>query len=278
MRNKIFAIISVFLVFALVFSFAGCTTEQETETTTYKIKTPLPEDPTEGTNEKGETITDPTYSAEQLDANTTDIFDYFLGLVNGLGDDKAIVTKSIDKSIGKAKNDKEEEVPMSENDYINVAIETLAPYMFNEDGEEFDAKTPLTESLPIDEFAALTREDVKSATSSYQGQFRVITITLNNPMDVHSVDESILENFNDAKVKEYMTITEDPSYMLKECQIIVTVLVETDEITRIEYIKNADVKTSVKGEGTLKDVAETPVEFRYVCKTAYDINREIESK
>ncbi len=278
MRNKIFAIISVFLVFALVFSFTGCTTEQEPETTTFKIKTVLPEDPTEGTNENGETITDPTYSEEQLENNTTDIFNYFLEIVGGLADDKAIVTKSVDKNIGKAKNDMDEEVPMSENDYINVAIEALAPYMFNEEGEEFGADVPLTESLPVDEFSALTREDVKSATSSYQGQFRVITITLNNPMDVHSVDESILKNFNDAKVKEYMTITQAPSYMLKECQIIVTVLVETDEITRIEYIKNADVKTAVKGEGTLKDVAETPVEFRYVCNTAYDINREIEAK
>lgn len=278
MRNKIFAIISVLLVFTLVFSFAGCSTEEETETTTYKVKTPLPEDPTEGTNENGETITDPTYSEQQLDDNTTEIFGYFLDIVADLGDDKAIVTKSVDKNIGKAKNDKEEEVPMSENEYINVAIEALAPYMFNEDGEEFDAKTPITESMPIDEFTALTREDVKSATSSYQGQFRVITITLNNPMDVHSVDDSILENFEDETVKEYMTITKEPSYMLKECQIIVTVLVETDQITRIEYIKNADVKTAVKGEGTLKDVPETDVEFRYICNTAYDINREIDKK
>lgn len=278
MKNKIFAIISVLLVFALVFSFAGCTTEEETETTTYKIKTPLPEDPTEGTNEKGETITDPTYSAEELDKNTNEIFAYFLEIVADLGDDKAIVTKSIDKNIGKAKNDKEEEIPMSENEYINVAIETLAPYMFNEEGKEYGADTALTESMPIAEFTALTAEDVKSATSSYQGQFRVITITLNNPMDVHSVDESILKNFKDETVKEYMTVTKDPSYMLKECQIIVTVLVETDQITRIEYIKNADVKTAVKGEGTLKDVPETDVEFRYICNTAYDINREIEQK
>lgn len=278
MRNKIFAIISVLLVFTLVFSFAGCTTEKEEETTTYKIKTPLPEDPTEGTNTKGETITDPSYSPQQLEDNTTEIFGYFLNVVTALGDDKAIVTKSIDKNIGKAKNDKDEEVPMSENDYINVAIEALAPYMFNEDGEEFDVKTPITESMPIDEFKALTREDIKSATSSYQGQFRVITITLNNPMDVHSVDDSILKNFEDEKVKEYMTVTKEPSYMLKECQIIVTVLVETDQITRIEYIKNADVKTAVKGEGTLKDVPETDVEFRYICNTAYDINREIDKK
>ena len=278
MRNKIFAIVSVLLVFALVFSFAGCTSSQETETTTYKIKTVLPEDPTEGTKANGDKITDPTYSEQELINNTDVIFDYFIGIVAELGDDEAIVTKSIDKNIGKAKNDKEEELPISENEYINVAIEALAPYMFDEEGKEYDAETPLTESVPIDEFTALTREDVKSATSSYQGQFRVITVTLNNPMDIYSVDDSILENFEDETVKEYMTITKEPSYMLKECQIIVTVLVETDEITRIEYIKNADVKTAVKGEGTLESVPETDVEFRYICSTAYDINREIDKE
>lgn len=273
MKKKILAIISVFLVFTLVFSFAGCTTEEEPETT-YKINTPLPEDPTEGTNEDGQAVTDPTYSEAELEDNTTVIFDYFLRIVGELRDDKAAVTVGVGKGVGKAKNDKDEEIPMSENDYINVAIETLAPYMFADEGEEFEYGTDIATTIPLDTFAALTREDVINATSSNQGQFRVITININGTADTHDVDGSIVENFENEEVKKYMSLTKAPSYQVKEGTIIVTVLVETDEITKIEYIKNADVSTAVKGEGTLESVEETDVTFRYTTYTTYDINRE----
>ena len=77
MNKKILAIISVVLAFTMLFGFAGCsgtTEEEETTTTTINVKTPLPTDITTSIDEESQVITDTTYSAEALAANTATIF------------------------------------------------------------------------------------------------------------------------------------------------------------------------------------------------------------
>lgn len=103
MNKKIMAAISMILVFSLLFAFAGCdttTTEEET-TTVITAKTPLPTDITTSIDEENsETITDTTYSPEQLAANTVKIFDYFNVHINELKGVKAKVEMSQSKGIG----------------------------------------------------------------------------------------------------------------------------------------------------------------------------------
>ena len=63
MKKTISAIISVVLVFSLIFAFAGCssTQEEETTTTTINVKTPLPTDITSSVDEESNVITDTTH-------------------------------------------------------------------------------------------------------------------------------------------------------------------------------------------------------------------------
>ena len=73
------------------------------------------------------------------------------------------------------------------------------------------------------------------------------------------------------KANAYMT-AEKPTLTYKNCQIILTANVETDEITAIEYIKTIDVSTTVTGEGELSSIGTVPVNFNYRSSVKYDID------
>ncbi len=104
MNKKIMAAISMILVFSLLFAFAGCdnsANEEAESTTVITAKTPLPTDITTSFDEENsETVTDTTYSPEQLAANTITIFDYFNVHINELKGVKAKVEMSQSKSLG----------------------------------------------------------------------------------------------------------------------------------------------------------------------------------
>ena len=84
-----------------------------------------------------------------------------------------------------------------------------------------------------------------------------------------NVDE-VMKEFE--KANAYMTVGE-PTLEYKDCQIIITSNVETDEVFEIEYVKNIDVKTEVTGQGTLEEVGTVPVTFRYRHTVKYSIDR-----
>ena len=301
MNRKILALVSVILTFAMLFSFAGCTSEPEEETTTtQKVKTVLPADITSSVNEEGETITMTDYTPEQLEANSDKIFAYFLAQSEELKTAKAAVRINLSKGITKAKDAEDNDMPFSENDNLNAAVKTLSKYMLitgaeNENPQSFvgtekgqvvvlDSETeygekPLAEVLPLEHLATLTRAEVKSATCKDEGPLRIITITLKDAAAPATIEklysmgnkEEILAEL--ATAKDYMAVTSDPVLSYDNCQMIVTVNIETDEITAIEYIKRIDVATSVVGAGTLAGLAETPVNFRYESFLKYELDR-----
>lgn len=282
MNRKIIAAVSVILVFAFLFAFAGCSSSYDEETTTtIKAKTPLPTDITTSVDEESQVVTDTTYSPEALKANTATIFEYFNLHVNELKSTDASVKMSQKKKIGKATDDEGNSVKMSENEYINAAITSLDSYMLHNDGAEAAYGDDLTAFLPVkgeSYVSALTLEDVEKATCVDNGQQRVITLDLKSPTlpeviekayDMGSVDDVMTEF---TKAEKYLTVAE-PTLQYKDCQIIITALVETDEVVSIEYVKNIDVKTEVTGQGSLESIGTVPVTFRYQNTIKYTIDR-----
>lgn len=283
MKKTISAIISVVLIFSLVFAFAGCSsTEEEGETTTVvNVKTPLPTDITSSVDEESNVITDTTYSPEALAANTATIFDYFNLHVNEIKGVKAKVEMSQDKSIGKSKDAEGNDIAMTENDYVNAAINTLDSYMLHNDGATAEYGDDLVAFMPVkgaEYVSALTLADVESATCVDDGLFRTITLTLKSPAlpatiekayDMGSIDD-VMTEFK--KAEKYLTVAQ-PTLTYNDCQIIIQANRETDEVTSIEYVKVIDVKTEVTGTGSLADMGTVPVQFRYRNAIRYTIDR-----
>ena len=69
---------------------------------------------------------------------------------------------------------------------------------------------------------------------------------------------------------------EKPVIKYKDCQIIIRINLEKDEIHTIEYKKGVDVSTNVTGQGTLADVGKVPVNFNYNSTVTYNIERPAE--
>ncbi len=303
MNKKILAAISLLLVFSFVFAFAGCSSEEpEEETTTILRKTDLPLDITTSVNDEGETITQPTYTPEQLAANTKTIFEYFDVNVNALKASEKVgvpVNVSLSQGIGKAKDENGEDRDMSENAYINAAISSLSDYMLPGYAEnekvayskivgEFDANALSKDVLPLagmDYVSALTLEDVKSATCSEEGEIRTIIITLNTPVAPEVIEkaytigniDAVYEEF-DAKAANYMVINKEATKTeYKDCEIIITTNVKTDAVLSIEYVKRVDIDTEVTGKGTLESVGTLPVCFRYENRLKYEFDRAEET-
>lgn len=95
-------------------------------------------------------------------------------------------------------------------------------------------------------------------------------------LTLKSIDENvndIMKEFESANA--YMT-AEKPVLKYKDCQIIIRVNLETDEIHTIEYKKSVDVSTNVTGQGTLAEVGKVPVNFNYNSSVTYNIERPVE--
>lgn len=284
MNKKILAAISMLLVVAFIFSFAGCSStgeEEATTTTTIFVKTPLPTDITTSIDEESQVITDTTYTPEMLKANTATIFEYFNLHVNEIKGAKAAVNMSQNKSIGKAKDAEGNDLPFSENAYINSAITSLDSYMLHNDGAELAYGEDMVAFMPVkgaSYVSALTLEDIESATCVDEGNQRTITLTLKSPAlpatiekayDMGNVDD-VMTEFQ--KAEKYLTL-DKPVLEYKDCQIIIVANVETDEVHTIKYVKNIDVKTNVTGQGSLADIGTVPVTLRYSNTVEYTIDR-----
>ncbi len=283
MNKKFLAPLSIILVFALLFGFAGCSVlkEEEEETTTVKVATPLPTDITSSYDEESNIVTDTQYSPENLAKNTQTIFEYFNLHINEVKNAKASVKMSEKKRINKATDEKGESIKMSENDYINAAIVSLDDYMLHNDSDEIAYGEELKDFIPVkgESFVStLTLDEVESATCVDRDTVRIITVTLKSPtlpstmekaFELEDIDE-VLEEFK--KANKYMLI-EKPTLTYKNCQIIITANIETDEIIAIEYVKSADVSTKFIGVGSLAEVGEVPVLFNYRNTITYTIDR-----
>lgn len=316
MSKKILAIISVILAFAMLFGFAGCQSEGEEETT-YAVKTPLPIENRTEIDEAGVAQTLPTYSPEEAKNNTVTIFDYLtkdteagVAPINELKTAKAAVKIGLSKGITKAKNEKDEDIPYSDNDTLNASIKTLSNYMLITgpteevenptcyvgmdktgqivvfDGEtEFD-EVPLEKVLPIDAIAALTIEDVESVICVDEGPLRTVTVTLKDNFAPEMVEKLYNQGLKQDDIKKavlaelkeaegFMKVADEGNIGVEydNCQLIITINREDDTITAVEYIKRANITAVVTGAGTLEGLKETPIEFCYESFLKYELDR-----
>ena len=165
MKKIIVSAVSFLLAVAMLACLAGCDfsgNEGET-TTTIKAKTPLPTDITSSVDENSSVVTDTQYTPEKLRENTATIFEYFNVHINELKGIKASVKMSRDKSVNRVEETKivkdengneveeTERLPYSDNDYVNIAIDSLKDYMLNEDGAEAEYGDDLKAFLPVGE-------------------------------------------------------------------------------------------------------------------------------
>lgn len=282
MKKKIFALISLVLVFSLLFAFAGCSsTEEEEETTVINVKTPLPTDITSSYDEESHLVTDTEYSPEALVKNTATIFEYFNLHINEVKAGSAAVEMSQKKKISKAVDENGDSIKMSENDYVNAAITGLDSYMLQTPGEKIEYGDDLVAFLPVkgeSYVSALTLDEIESATCVDNELDRAITLTLKSPALPSTIEKAYdMGNIDDVmaefkKVNDYLSV-EKPTLTYKNCQIIIHANVETDEITAIEYVKTMDVSTAVTGLGKLENIGKVPVIFNYQNTVKYSIDR-----
>lgn len=309
MNKKILAVISVVLTLTMLFGFAGCQSEEEQ--VTYAVKTPLSIENRTEIDDAGAVLTLPTYSPEDAEINTTDIFAYIQAQLPELKTAKAGVKIGLSKGIVKAKNEKDEDIPYSDNETLNGAVNTFSKNMLitgpttedNEgkgyvgmdktgqivvfNGESGYAKAPLNKVIPFEHLETLTRENVEKAICVDEGPLRTITITLkdalppemvqniyNQGVEQKTIKEAVLAEL--AKAKDFMKVVDTADEIgvsYNNCQLVITINLETDEITAIEYIKRADITTNVIGQGTLAGMKETPVTFCLESFLKYEIDR-----
>lgn len=308
MNKKILAVISIILTLSMLFGFAGCQSEGE-EVTTIAVKTPLSVENRTIVDEAGAAQTLPTYTPEEAEINTTDIFDYIVRILPELKDADAAVRIGLSKGIVKAKNEKDEELPYSENDTLNASIKTLSKYMlitgpteenknagyvgmdktgqlvvFN--GESAYGAAPLDKVIPFAHLESLTRENVEKAVCIDEGPLRIVTITLKDALPPEMVQNIYNQGVAQGDIKtavlaelatadDFMKVVEPENIGVSydNCQLVITINVETDEITAIEYIKRANITAKVVGAGTMADLKETPITFCYESFLKYEIDR-----
>lgn len=281
MNKKSLALISLLLVFAMLFAFAGCSsTEEDETTTTVKVKTVLPTDITISYDEESHTVTDTTYSPEALAANSKTIFEYFNLHINEAKAGKAAVSMSSEKKVSKSVDENGDSIPMSENAYINSAISALDSYMLPKVKENIEYGDDLAAFLPVKGqsfVSSLTMDEIECATCVDDGLNRTITVNLKSPAlpatiekayDLGNVDK-VLEEFK--KAEKYITVGK-PVITYRDCQIILSVNVETDEVTEIKYVKVADIAVDVTGVDSLADIGTVPVKFALTDNVKYSID------
>lgn len=308
MNKKILAVISVILTLTMLLGFAGCQSEGE-EQVTYAVKTPLSIENRTEIDDAGAAHTLPTYSPEEVEINTTDIFAYIQTILPELKEAEAGVKIGLSKGIVKAKNEKDEELPYSDNDTLNAVVNTLSKHMLitgpteeNKDGgyvgmdktgqlvvfngESAYGKAELEKVIPFEHIGSLTRENVEKAICVDEGPLRIVTITLKDAFPPEMVQNIYNQGIAQDDIKtavlaelatadDFMKAVEPENIGVSydNCQLVITINLETDEITAIEYIKRANISTKVVGIGTMEGLKETPLNFCYESFLKYEIDR-----
>ena len=296
MNKKLFALVSLVLVFAMLFAFAGCSIipETEEETTILKRTSDLPTEQLykvsgdgvthyldgEGNEIENTTVLDDAGKA----AKNAKLLEYYNVNVNALvdGSTTAVVTRSEGKSLGKQSDSDGNSVPYSENSYVNAAIDSLKKYMLvTKETTSTDYTNDLKDALPgADYVSTLTVSDVESSTCVDGDTTRTVVITLRSPVPEAVVDANFDKEDVDAvyaefdKASDYMEIDKSATKLeYVNCVIEVVTDLETDEVLSIKYIKGINVNTVVTGKGKLESAGEVPVCFLYTYTVEYNIDR-----
>jgi len=200
MSKKILSAISIVLVFSFIFAFAGCsTTTEEESTTVVTAKNPLPTDITTGFDEENSvTVTDTTYSPEDLEKNTDTIFEYFNIHINETTDSKkfgdAMLTIEYGRSIGKTQLAKfNEDGTARLDDNGNPVVEDI-PY-----SGKIDSKT--------NEIVDGTRNDyIEAAVSSLKDYMVDGSMSINDGEYKYIEDGKVIEELGKGKLEDYLPV------------------------------------------------------------------------
>ena len=296
MNKKLFALVSLVLVFAMLFAFAGCSIipETEEETTILKRTSDLPTEQLykvsgdgvthyldgEGNEIENTTVLDDAGKA----AKNAKLLEYYNVNVNALvdGSTTAVVTRSEGKSIGRQSDAEGNSVAYSENSYVNAAIDSLKKYMLvTKETTSTDYTNDLKDALPgADYVSTLTVSDVESSTCVDGDTTRTVVITLRSPVPEAVVDANFDKEDVDAvyaefdKASDYMEIDKSATKLeYVNCVVEIVTDLQTDEVLSIRYTKGVNVNTVVTGKGKLASVGEVPVCFLYTYTVEYRIDR-----
>ncbi|MBR3439080.1 MAG: hypothetical protein IKH13_06220 [Clostridia bacterium] len=298
MNKKLFSLISLVLVFSMLFAFAGCSFtgagEGEEETTIHKRTSDLPTEQlykvsgdgvTHYLDAEGNELENTTVLDEAgIEAKNTRLVEYYNINVNKLvdGSTTAVVTRNEGKSLGRQSDADGNSVAYSENSYVNAAIDSLKKYMLvTRDTETSEYTNDLNDVLPGAPYvSSLTFNDVESATCVDGDTTRKVVITLKSPVSEAVIDANFDKEDIDAvyaefdKASDYMEIDKSATKLeYVNCVIEVVTDLETDEVLSIKYIKGINVNTVVTGKGKLESAGEVPVCFLYTYTVEYNIDR-----
>lgn len=252
MKHKYVRLFALLLTFALLFSFAACTSgnEEEEEVPTIISKTELP---------KGK----------------TNILAYFNRLMEDVKTQKPAVEFELKPGVSSFE---------CENDELKNLVPTLKTYMIEKTKVQTETGDDLKDAFPVRSQAwgsHLTAEGMQNPTCVELGGTYEIYFTLPGAVDPERTAEgymglftyadvdAILAEF--AKAEKFLTIG-DYSLEYVDCYVKCIINRETDQITELTLRRNVLVTTTVTGTGTLADIGEQAVSFKYEQTETYKVD------
>lgn len=235
-----------------------------------------------------------TESATPVDKSSEEILNYFNKLVNDIKAERPAMYYRFElnvpnSSLKVTKAGAEEAESIDESlSAINDAAKAVKDLMLENIEEEsgdiaFGADNTDVLLVKGESFASkLTVDDIKYATMTEVGDEYFITIEFDDVAEVDAKEilgnafslrdkEDILNSEEFAKTKSYLQL-QDYTVSYSGCRITATVNRLTDEITRLEYFKPANVKVSAIGQNTFEQHGDLSVLFTLEDKAYYEIN------
>lgn len=235
-----------------------------------------------------------TESATPVDKSSEEILNYFNSLVNGVKEKKPAMYYRFEVNVPndslkvtKAGQEQAEEIDSSLS-AINDAAKAVKDLMLENIEETsgdiaFGADNTDIMNVKGEPFASkLSVDDIKVATMTEVGDEYFITIEFNDVVEddaknvlgkAFSIRDKadILNSEEFAKTKAYLEL-KDFSVNYSGCRITATVNRLTDEITRLEYFKAANVTASATGQNTFQEHGDLSILFTLEDKSYYEIN------
>ncbi len=279
LMKRIFTIaIAILLVSALLMTLTSCDSSDSTDETVEVYST-----------EEAQY----TQSAVTVGKTSEEVLAYFNSLVNGVKDEKPAIWYSIEKNVPndslkvtKQGAEDAEEIDDSLK-AINDAAKGIKDLIIEDiKGTSGDIKfgDDNSEMLLVkgESWASqLTSEDIEYASLKEIGDQYFITIAFNDLTSAEAQEvltkafdlrdkEEILASEEFAKSKEYLALNDyDVTY--SGCKITATVDRLTNEITKLEFYKAANVTAYMTGAGTLENYGDVSVMFTLEDKAYYEI-------
>ncbi len=235
-----------------------------------------------------------TESATPVDKSSEEILNYFNTLVNEIKVEKPAMYYRFElnvpnDSLKVTKTGQEESETIDESlSAINDAAKAVKDLMLENIKEQsgdvaFGADNTDVLLVKGESFASrLTVDDIKYATMTEVGDQYFITIEFDDVAEIDAKKvlgnafslrdkEDILNSEEFAKTKSYLDM-KDYTVSYSGCKITATVNRLTDEITRLEYFKPANIKVLATGKNTFQEHGDLSVLFTLEDKAYYEIN------